>query len=177
MLDKGIKEKVQIPEKVSVRVEGRMVHVEGPNGEISKKFDIRGIEVNEGEDEIVIISDSSRKERKASVGTVVSHIKNMFEGVTEGFTSKLKVVYSHFPISVSVRNGKVEIENFIGEEKARRAEIVGETEVEIKGEDIEVKGPDKDDVGQTAANIEQTASVKDRDPRVFQDGIYIVEAP
>ncbi len=177
MLDKGIKELVQIPEELDVTVDGRVVRVSGPNGELSREFDIRGIEVEKDDGDIVIISDSSRKERKASVGTVISHIKNMFKGASEGFTSKLKVVYSHFPISVSVRSGKLEIENFIGEEKPRRAEIVGKAEVEVQGEEIEVTGPDKEDVGQTAANIEQTASAKNRDPRVFQDGIYIVEAP
>lgn len=177
MLDKGIKEKVQTPEEVNVTLEGRIVRVSGPDGELSKEFDLRGVNVEKEDDEIIVVSDSSRKKRRASVGTVVSHLENMFKGATEGFTSKLKVVYSHFPISVSVKNGKVEIENFIGEENPRRAEIVGESEVEIKGEEIEVRGPDKEEVGQTAANIEQTASVKNRDPRVFQDGIYIVEAP
>lgn len=177
MLDKGIKEAVKIPEDVDASVEDRVVHISGPNGDLSREFDLRGVEVKKEGEEIIVVSNSSRKERRASVGTVVSHIKNMFKGVTEGWTSKLKVVYSHFPISVSVQDGKFEIENFIGEEKPRRAEIVGETEVEIKGEDIELRGPDKEDVGQTAANIEQTASAKNRDPRVFQDGIYIVEAP
>ncbi|HLY77451.1 MAG TPA: 50S ribosomal protein L6, partial [Thermoplasmata archaeon] len=36
-------------------------------------------------------------------------------------------------------------------------------------------GPDIERVGQSAANIEQTTKIRDYDPRVFQDGVYIVE--
>jgi len=36
-------------------------------------------------------------------------------------------------------------------------------------------GLNKEAVGQTAANIEQKTKIKVYDPRVFQDGIYLVE--
>jgi large subunit ribosomal protein L6 len=39
-----------------------------------------------------------------------------------------------------------------------------------------VEGVDKYEVGQTAWNIEKATRIKRRDPRVFQDGIYRVEA-
>ena len=35
-----------------------------------------------------------------------------------------------------------------------------------------VRGIDKEKVGQTVANIERATKVKNRDIRVFQDGIY-----
>ena len=38
--------------------------------------------------------------------------------------------------------------------------------------DVIVSGIDKEAVGQTAANIERCTTVKNRDRRVFQDGIY-----
>ena len=44
--------------------------------------------------------------------------------------------------------------------------------VEIKGDEVIVKGIDKEKVGQTVANIERATAVKNRDIRVFQDGIY-----
>ena len=39
--------------------------------------------------------------------------------------------------------------------------------------DIIVTGAERKKVGQSAANIERACKVKKRDPRVFQDGIYI----
>ncbi|HIE14358.1 TPA: 50S ribosomal protein L6, partial [Candidatus Bathyarchaeota archaeon] len=116
-----------------------------------------------------------RKKEAALVGTIASHIKNMIIGVTEGFTYKLKIVYSHFPISVKVSGDKVLIENFIGEKNPRVAKIVGDVKVRIEGEDIIIQGINVEDVGQTAANIELATKVKKKDPRVFLDGIYVYE--
>ncbi len=177
MIGKGIEKTVEIPEEVDLTVDGLSVSVSGPNGELSRTFNLRGIVLEKEENKVIVKSDSKRKRHKALVGTISSHIRNMIEGVTEGFTSKLKVVYSHFPVSVSVEGDKVKIENFIGGEKSRYAKIVGDTEVEVNGDDVEVTGSNKEDVGQTAANIEQVAQVKNKDPRVFQDGIYIVKRP
>lgn len=177
MLKKGLKRTIDPSKEVEVSIEGRIITVSGPKGKLSREFDLKGLRIKKEQNKVVVKSDTSRKKMRAAVGTTISHIKNMFKGVTEGFTSELKVVYSHFPINVSIQDDKVRIENFIGEEKPRYANIVGETEVEIKGEEIEVKGTNKEDVGQTAANIEQTAQVRGRDPRVFQDGIYIVKRP
>ena len=50
-------------------------------------------------------------------------------------------------------------------------------DVQVKIEnksDVVVSGADREKVGQTAANIERACKVKKRDPRVFQDGIYII---
>ncbi len=176
MLDPGLEERVEIPEEVEVEIEEGVVTVSGPNSELSKEFDLHGVEIFKKDDEVVITAESSRKEKRASVGTVVSHINNLFKGVTEGFTCKLKVFYSHFPVSLDVEGDELVIENFLGEEEPRRAKIVGETEIEIDGDEVNLKGPNKEEVGQSAANIEQTAKAKNRDPRTFQDGIYIVEA-
>lgn len=177
MIDKGIRKTVEIPEEVDASLEDGTVKISGPEGELTRSFDMRGVEISQDDDEIIVESELSRKEYRASVGTAISHIKNMSKGVIEGFTFKLKLVYSHFPVTVNVRDGVVQIENFIGEEKPREAQIVGDTEVKIDGEDIDVSGIDKEAVGQTAANIEQATGTKGRDPRVFQDGIYIVERP
>ena len=60
----------------------------------------------------------------------------------------------------------------MGEKKPRVAKILDGVSVEIKGDLILVKGIDKEKVGQTVANIELATRVKNRDVRVFQDGIY-----
>jgi len=77
-------------------------------------------------------------------------------------------------MSVKVAGDKVVIENFLGERHPRTARIVGDTKVQVKGDEVEVTGINKEHVGQTMANIEQATRIKGRDPRVFQDGIYLV---
>ena len=168
---------IQIPEGVEVKVGERIVTVKGEKGTLTRDFSAAPVsirlEVEEGK--VVIQANWPRKRESALVGTISSHIQNMITGVTKGFTYKLKIVFSHFPISVKVHEKKVAIENFTGERSARVADIVGNTEVTVKGEDIIVQGLDIEDISQTAANIERATKVKRKDPRVFLDGIYVYE--
>jgi large subunit ribosomal protein L6 len=99
----------------------------------------------------------------------------MIVGVTKGFTHKLKIVFSHFPISVKVKEKTVLIENFTGERSSRRVRIMGDVKVSAKGDDVVVQGINLEDVSQTAANIQNATKVKKKDPRVFLDGIYVYE--
>jgi large subunit ribosomal protein L6 len=89
----------------------------------------------------------------------------------------MKVCYSHFPVQVSVVGSEVSIVNFLGEKKARKAKIIGNTKVEVKGDALSITGIDVEALGQTAANIEIATKIKEYDPRVFQDGIYITSKP
>jgi large subunit ribosomal protein L6 len=47
--------------------------------------------------------------------------------------------------------------------------------VQVKGQDIYVSGLDNQVVGLAAGKIMRLTKVKNRDRRVFQDGIYLVE--
>ncbi len=86
----------------------------------------------------------------------------------------MRVVYAHFPVKVSVQGDAVVIENFLGERHPRHAPIRGTTRVDVKGDTVTIQGPDIEAVGQTAANVEQATRIRRKDPRVFQDGIYLV---
>ncbi len=116
-----------------------------------------------------------RKKEAALVGTITSHIQNMITGVTKGYTYKLKIVFSHFPISVKLQGKSILIENFTGERRARSIELIGDVKVKIEPDDIIVEGINLEHVSQTAANIEQATRVRNKDPRVFLDGIYVYE--
>ena len=49
-----------------------------------------------------------KKKRNAVLGTVRSTIRNMINGVTNGYKFRMVLAYSHFPIVVNViENGKV----------------------------------------------------------------------
>lgn len=165
---------LKIPENVDVDVSHGVVTVRGPKGELSRKLLLHGTQIIKDGRTIRVFGGIRRKE-KAIVGTVAAHIRNMITGVTQGFEYKLKICYSHFPMQVSVSGNEVVISNFMGEKAPRRARIVGSAKVEVRGDIVTVSGINIEEVGQTAANIERATRIKERDPRVFQDGIYIFD--
>ena len=107
---------IEIPEEVDVKVEGRAVTVKGEKGTLTRDFSHAPVSVQLEEDVIKIRANWPRKREAALVGTICSHIQNMMIGVTRGFTYKLKIVFSHFPISVKARENTVTIETLQGNE-------------------------------------------------------------
>ena len=166
---------VEVPEGVQVEVEGKVVKVKGPLGELKRDFSHAPVEIRLDGNKVIVEAYWPKKRERAMIGTVAAHIRNMITGVTKGFTYKMKIVFTHFPIQVTVEGDKVVIRNFLGERAPRIAKILPGVKVEVQKEDVLVKGIDIEAVGQTAANIEQATKVKGKDVRVFLDGIYIYE--
>jgi large subunit ribosomal protein L6 len=169
--------RLQIPEEVSAAVDHLELTVEGPNGSVRRRLWYPDVSVTVEDGAVVIASDADDAETVSTIGTFESHVENMFHGVTEGWEYEMEVFYSHFPMQVTVEDGEVAIENFLGERADRRTAIHGDTDVEIDGEQITLSGPDIEAVGQTAADIEQLTRVTDKDVRIFQDGAYITHKP
>lgn len=172
---KELAKSITIPEGVTVSYAGNVFSVTGPKGSVERQLWYPGIDIQIKDSEVVVDSAILRRKQKAIIGTFSAHIRNMIKGVTEGFEYKMTIVYSHFPMQIKADGKVFTIGNFLGEKKPRTARILGETKVKVNGSDILVSGINKEDVGQTAANIEQVTNIKRFDPRVFQDGIYIVE--
>ena len=170
----AIREEIEIPEGVEVIIDKNVVSIKGPNGEDSRKFTYAGVSIK-AEDDVVLLETAFPKTKdKAMLGTTKAHISNMIKGVTEGFTYTMKIVFAHFPMTVKVNGNIVNIDNFLGERHPRKANIVGDSKVSIKGDEVTITGINKEHVGQTMANLEQATKIKGRDPRVFQDGIYLI---
>lgn len=169
---------VDVPEEVTVSVDDDAnVTVSGPEGELNRRLYHPQITITVEGDEAVVEADLVRRKVAALVGTFAGHLRNMVHGAANGFEARLKIVSSHFPIKAKIDGDSVLIDNFLGEKAARSAAILGDTNVEISGEDVTVTGPDKEHVGQTAVNIERATDISGYDPRVFQDGIYITQKP
>ncbi len=166
---------IEVPEDVTVNVAAKKVNVKGGKGNISRDFSYANVAIeNEGKN-VRIWAKWPRKKEAALIGTIYSHINNMIVGVTKGYTYKMKIVFSHFPITVKLQDKNVVIENFTGERRPRRVKIDGDVKVKIEAEDIILSGINLEQVSQTAANIEQSTKVRGKDPRVFLDGIYTYE--
>ena len=170
-----ISKTIQVPDGVEVSLTGKKVTVKGEKGALTRDFSSATVSIDTEGKNVRVWAEWPRKKEAALVGTIHSHIQNMISGVQKGFTYKLKIVFSHFPISAKVQGKSILIENFTGERRARHIKILGDVKVKVESEDVIVEGINLEDVSQTAANIEQATKVKKKDPRVFLDGIYVYE--
>jgi large subunit ribosomal protein L6 len=174
MTDKEIIQTIKIPDGINVTVDGHKVTIKTDKGEQMRDFKSHRLAFEQAGNNIVVIGTPVNKSTRALLHTVVAHIKNMIKGLNFGFEYKLQLSYSHFPMTAEVSDKKVIIKNFLGEKHPREAVIVGDTKVDIKGQDVSVTGHNLEEVSQTAANIEQVTKVKGKDIRRFTDGIYLV---
>ncbi len=166
---------IEIPEGVVVNIDNHKVTVKGGKSTLIRDFSFAPVNLETDGKNIRIWAQWPRKKEASLVGTIESHIKNMITGVTKGFTYKMKIVFSHFPMTVKVQDKSVLIENFTGERRARKAKILGEVKVKVETDDVIVQGTALEEVSQTAANIERMTRVTNKDPRVFLDGIFVYE--
>jgi len=163
---------IQIPDDVKVNLKGSMLQVQGPLGNVYKNFKKIPVIIEINDNKIFLNKTGERKKHLAILNTSKSLIQTLCAGVVDGFTIKMKIVYSHFPITVKAEGKNVLIENFQGERAPRISVIRGKTKVTVKGDDVIITGPVLTDVSQTAANIQLKSKVKNKDHRVFLDGVY-----
>jgi large subunit ribosomal protein L6 len=166
---------IQVPDEVELTLDQAKVTVKGAKGTLTRDFSYAPFPIESKGKTITISAKWPRKKEPALVGTIHSHIQNMITGVQKGFTYKLKIVFSHFPITVKVQGKNVIIENFTGERRGRSVKVQGDVKVTILPDDIIIQGTNLEDVSQTAAKIEQATRVRNKDPRVFLDGLYVFE--
>eukprot|EP00300_Choanocystis_sp_HF-7_P023830 c25216_g1_i1.p1 GENE.c25216_g1_i1~~c25216_g1_i1.p1 ORF type:complete len:203 (+),score=49.68 c25216_g1_i1:1-609(+) len=169
---------VDIPEGVTVTVAARDVTVKGPRGTLKKSFKHLNVQIEAKKRSVVVSLWFGSRREIACVRTVCSHIKNLITGVTKGFEYKMRFVYAHFPVNVTIANqGRdVEIRNFLGEKVVRKVPMldgVTITRTEHIKDEIVLVGNDIEMVSQSAANIQQSVLVKNKDIRKFLDGIYV----
>jgi len=172
-----IEEVIEIPSNVKVEVENNKIKVRGPKGELERVIDYPNIKVLVENNKLRLVSYFATRREKRILYTWASHIENMIKGVTEGFVYKLKAVYVHFPFKMKVQGDTFIIENFLGEKAPRKITIPKGIKVRVDGDYVIVEGVDIEKVGNFAGILEQMTSIPGKDPRKFQDGLYIIEKP
>ena len=171
-------ESLEIPKGVTVKLEGtNKITIKGPNGgPITKDFShARGINILIEKKEINFISHFPRNSTLALAKTIMNLINNLIIGVQTNYMYVSKVCYSHFPCSVRVdeKNHMLFVENFLGERAPRKTKYPENINIKVEGEDVYFTGPDKESLGQAAANLKRCCKIRKKDPRVFQDGVYL----
>lgn len=143
---------IEIPSGVDVKIDGNVVTVKGPKGELKKEIHPDMI-VKLEEKEITVERPSDEKDHRALHGTTRSIINNMIEGVTNGFSKKLELV------GVGYRASKSGNKLVLNVGLSHPVEFTPEDGIEIEvpsNTEIIVKGIDKERVGALAADIRAT---------------------
>jgi len=140
-----------IPEKVNVELNGNVLTVKGPKGELTLNID-RNIEVNITETEITVKPLNNLKHTREMHGTTNANIRNMLIGVTEGYKKGLEIVGVGYRFNLkgntlSVQDGKSHLDNL---------DIPAGIEVKQNSNtEIELSGIDKCAIGKFAAEIRE----------------------
>ncbi|KAF8358438.1 hypothetical protein PRIPAC_93433 [Pristionchus pacificus] len=105
---------VTFPEGVTFTVKNRIVHVTGPRGTLRSDFRHLYMEMERvGKNQLRVRMNWARvrdellfgtRKEISAIRTVCTHINNMVKGVTKGYRYKMRSVYAHFPINVSMQD-------------------------------------------------------------------------
>ena len=180
-------DRVEIPENVTVSVKSKVISVSGPKGKLTRAFSTVPVQIIEETNDkkkvvaVVVRIWFAKSKPKSCVTTICRHITNMVQGVTKGFKYVMKYGYNILPMQpTAVEGGKVlQVTNYLGEKYIRKIRAVAGVTVATKDADnkkeIEICGIDRDAVGLTCALINQNCRSKNKDKRMFRDGIYIYQ--
>lgn len=172
-----IEEKITIPEGIACSLENGVLICSKNSSQVQRKISLPQTEIKLSGKEIIFSCKKGNKLNYKKIKAQIAHIKNLFKGLENNFVYELEVVHVHFPPTLKVDGNKLVINNFFGEKSSRYAEILPNVKVDIKASKITVSSPDRESAGTTAANLERATSVRRRDKRIFQDGIYITSKP
>ena len=117
-------ETMDIPDGVSIKVNAKIIEVEGPRGKLVRDFkhlnlDFHLMTDENGKRKLKIDAWFGSRKTSAAIRTALSHVENLITGVIKGYRYKMRFVYAHFPINASITSGNksIEIRNFLGEKK------------------------------------------------------------
>lgn len=163
-------------------VSARKVKVTGPRGSLEREFKHIPCAMTPGAKVLKIDIFHGVRKHLACLRTICSHVENMIVGVTKGYLYRMRLVYAHFPIKVSLgMDGKqqvVEVRNYIGQRRLRKVPVLPGCKVikeDAKKDELEVTGNDIEAVSRMAALVHQSCLVRRKDIRKFLDGLYVAE--
>jgi large subunit ribosomal protein L6 len=143
------KRPIPVPAGVTVTIDGSVMVVKGPQGELKRSLPSAMILKQEGT-ELLVERPSDESAHKALHGLTRTLVANMVEGVTNGFERKLEIVGVGYRAEkkgsgIILHLGYSHTINYPAQEGI-------EIDVPVQTE-VVVKGADKQKVGQVAAEI------------------------
>lgn len=139
---------ILIPEGVTVKVDGNLVLVNGPKGELRREI-VREIKAEIKGQEVIVSVAKQTKRSAALWGLTRMLIANMIEGVKSGFEKKLEIEGVGYKVALQGNNLVLNL----GFSHPVEFNAVPGVVFKVDKNIIIISGIDKEAIGQTAANI------------------------
>ena len=142
------KRPITLPPSTEVTISGEELRVKGPKGTLTKSTH-RLVAIEVGKDGVQVSQKGDTLEAQALVGTYASHVKNMLQGVTKGFSKKLLIEGVGYKWDVQGKN----LNLALGFSHPVKVDIPEGLTVKADKGTLSIEGFNKESVGQFAANI------------------------
>ena len=137
------KRPINIPNKVTIGIEGSHISVKGPKGELSRVLPAAVTVEQSGETLLVLRRDESRSSRQLH-GLSRTLVANMVEGVSQGFQTRLEIQGVGYRAQVQGRNLNLNVGYShpvqISPPEGIQLAVEGNTNVIVSGFDKELVG-------------------------------------
>lgn len=146
------KKPIALPAKVEVKIEGNVVTVKGPKGELKRALHPDMIIKQEGS-ELLVERPTDQRQHKALHGLTRALVANMVQGVSGGFRKTLEIEGVGYQAAVAGKNLelKVGLSHPVVIEPPQH--VTFEVPAESRGRTIHINGIDNEVVGQVASEI------------------------
>ena len=165
---------IELPAGIQAILSGSTLTIKGAKGGTEKEFRHPKIKLTQEGHKLIFRVPKGTKREKTVIGSFAAHVRNMVRGAHELHIYRLKICSGHFPMAVSVSGKEFLVKNYLGESVPRRVPLVEGADIKVEGTEVIVSSTNKEIAGQMAARIESMCRITNRDIRIFQDGIYII---
>lgn len=143
------KQPIAIPDGVEAKIDGDNVSIKGKKGELSREFKTNVISIKVEDNAIVLGLAEESVFSRSLIGTYASHLKNMIQGVIEGYEKKLIVEGVGFRSEVKGKNLHMQL----GFSHPVIMDIPEEINVTAEKNLITITGINKESTNQFAAQV------------------------
>lgn len=147
------KSPITIPSGIEVKIDGSVIHVKGPKGELTQELD-SCITVSKDENTLNFVRATEAPAHRAKHGLYRALVFNMIEGVSEGYKKVLEVIGVGYRADVKgqVLNLSLGYSHPIMIELPKEIKVSAET-AKGKAPIVILESHDKQLIGQVAAKI------------------------
>lgn len=140
---------INLPKGVDFKIDGNLVTVKGPKGELKLKIE-KKLDIKQEQDQILVLLDEKQQTPTMFQGLYRSLINNMVTGVTQGFEKKLELKGVGY--RAAVQGQKINMQ--LGFSHPTEIPIPNGLNVVVdKNVSISISGADKHLVGQFASKL------------------------